>query len=186
MVDSPDHRPAHTIAGTDEHRIGAALTRLESALARRPGFGRTSNTSTTENLVGLRCRTDENDHRIETDLPPALGGTATGPTPSTLLRAALGSCLAMSYRLRAARHGVELGAIRVTVETDSALAGMLLTDSTVPPGFLEIRYHAEIEAGAPASEIEQLVAEADRLSPVLDAVRASRLSPSLSIIGGRG
>ena len=58
--------------------------------------------------------------------PAALGGTGAAPTPGVLLRAALGSCMAMSYRLRAAKHGVELTSVRVTVEADSELAGMLL------------------------------------------------------------
>ena len=58
---------------------------------------------------------------------PALGGDGSAPSPSVLVRAALGSCMAMTYRLRAARAGVELTSVRVTVETDSELAGMLLS-----------------------------------------------------------
>jgi uncharacterized OsmC-like protein len=183
MSGSSHLRREHTAVSTGDRRIGEALARLESALERKPGFGLGTSHSTTENAAGLRCRTAEGHHQIATDLPVALGGSADAPSPSTLLRAALGSCLAMGYRLRAARHGVELGAIRVVVETDSALAGMLLPYSTAPPGFLEIRYHVEIESSAPAARVARLAAEADRLSPVLDALRANRVSPSLSIIG---
>lgn len=162
--------------------VGQALARLEAAIERKPGFGHATQRSTTISPQGLRCRSTEGEHRIDSDLPRALGGTAMAPSPSALVRAALGSCLAMGYRLRAARHEVALGAIRVTVETDSVLAGMLLPDSAAPPGFAEVRYHVEIETEAPAALIDGLVAEADRLSPVLDALRANALRPSLSII----
>jgi uncharacterized OsmC-like protein len=183
MSGSPQLRPDHAGVAPDDGRIGEALARLESALERKPGFGHATTRSTTDNAGGTGCVTAEGHHQILTDLPAALGGSASAPTPSTLLRAALGSCLAMSYRLRAARHGVELGAIRVCVETDSALAGMLLPGSTAPPGFLEIRYHVEIESSAPAARVEQITTEADRLSPVLDALRANRVCSSLSIVG---
>ena len=54
----------------------------------------------------------------------------------------------MCYQLRAAEHGVELTSVRVTVETDSELRGMLQCDAAAPPGFTEIRYHVEVESPA--------------------------------------
>jgi len=161
--------------------------RLESALDHKPGFGRATQVSTTVLVGGLRCRTDEGTHRIDSDLPAALGGGGTGPTPGVLLRAALGSCLAIGYRLRAARHGVALRAIRVVVESDSEIEGMLRLESTSPPGFTQVRYHVEIETDARVEDVEQIVDEGDRLSPMLDAVgRANQLQRSLSVIGGSG
>lgn len=151
--------------------IAQQLERLEEALAQRPGFGRSTATSTTTLVDGLRCVTHEGEHVIETDLVAALGGGDAGPSPSALLRAAIGTCLAMGYRLRAARRRVPIDSIRVVVETDSAVAGMLDLDAGVPPGFLGIRYRVEIDSSAAADEIERVVAEADRLSPVLDVVR---------------
>jgi uncharacterized OsmC-like protein len=76
--------------------------------------------------------------------------------------------MAMSYRLRAAKHGIELTSIRVTVEADSEIAGMLSCDATAPPGFTEIRYHVEIESSATPAEVTRVVDEGDRLSPLLD------------------
>jgi uncharacterized OsmC-like protein len=158
-------------------RIGRALARLEDALGRKAGFGRSTTTSMTTLVDGLRCATNEADHRIETDLTAALGGDGSGPTPSVLLRASLGSCLAMGYRLRAAHHGVPVESIRVDVETESAIGGMLDPDSAFPPGFIEVRYRVEIDSPAPAGQIERLIEEGDRLSPVLDALtRANRVT----------
>ena len=158
-----------------DRSIDRALIRLEDTVRRRPGFGHSTGRSTSTLTDGLRCVTGDGNHRIRTDLPPALGGEATGPTPSALFRAALGSCLAMGYRLRAARHGLAVNTIRVDVETDTALAGMLNPDSGFPPGFIEIRYRVEID-GPTSTQIERLIDEGDRLSPVLDAVtRANRV-----------
>ena len=152
------------------------MTRLEAAVERKPGFGHSISTSSTTLVEGVRCVSEEGDHRIETDLTPALGGEGGGPTPSVLLRAALGSCLAMGYRLRAARHGIPVESVRVDVETESAIAGMLDPASAFPPGFIEIRYHVGIVSPAPAALVERVIDEGDRLSPVLDAVaRANRV-----------
>jgi uncharacterized OsmC-like protein len=175
--DSPD--PAQTLA------IATAVARLEAAVERRPGFGRATTTATTSLGEGLRCRSEEGVWSIEADLPAGLGGSASAPTPGVLLRAALGSCLAMGYRLRAARRGVPVRSIRVTIESESDVDGMLRSTSAAPPGFTAIRYHVEIDTDAPVGDVEAIVDEADRLSPILDAVgRANQVRRSLSIVGG--
>lgn len=162
--------------------IAAALERLEAAVDRRPGFGVGTSRSVTVSSEGLRCTTREGPWSTESDLPGALGGSASGPTPSVLLRAALGSCMAMSYRLRAAKHGVDLTSIRVTVEADSEIAGMLFCDANALPGYTEVRYHVEIESSAPADQVRRLIDEGDRLSPLLDVVgRANTLRRTTSI-----
>ncbi len=101
-----------------------------------------------------------------------------------LLRAALGACMAMSYRLRAAKHGIELTSIRVTVEADSAIAGMLLLDSPAPPGYTELRAHVEIDSPSPADEVLRILDEADRLSPLLDVfARATEIRRTATVRG---
>jgi uncharacterized OsmC-like protein len=150
--------------------IGSAIERLGAAVERRPGLGLRTYRSVTTSTDGLRCCTEEGDWRTVTDLPAGLGGDASAPSPGVLLRAALGSCMAMSYRLRAARHGVELTAVRVTVDADSDTAGMLSCDASAPPGYTEIRYHVEVDSPAPADDVMQILDEGDRLSPLLDVV----------------
>jgi uncharacterized OsmC-like protein len=172
---------------TGGDRIGQALAHLDSALARRPGFGRSTATSTTILRDGLRCVTTEREHEIETDLPTALGGDGSAPTPSALLRAALGSCLAMGYRLRAARHGVALRAVEVVVETDSDIAGLLDPRSAAPAGFVDVRYRVRIESSAPRAQLDAIVDEADASSPVLDTLeRANRVHRSVTVVDGVG
>jgi uncharacterized OsmC-like protein len=165
--------------------IAAAIQRLESAVARRSDFGVGTSRSETVSLDGLQCTTVEGEWSTVSDLPGALGGDGTAPTPGVLLRAALGSCMAMSYRLRAARSGIELTSVHVTVETDSAIAGMLSTDASAPPGYSEIRYHVEIESPAGTDVVLRIIDEGDRLSPLLDAVtRATSAKRTTAIRSG--
>lgn len=158
-------------------RIGAALDRLHAALAGRPGFGHAATTTVSTLGDGLRCTTTDRSHSIASDMAPAFGGEATAPSPFSLMRSALGACLAIGYRMHAADCGVELTAVRVTVESESELSGMVDVESGVPPGFTALRYHVEIESPAPADEIERVVERADRLSPVLDAVTRAHTVP---------
>ena len=133
-------------------------------------------------MDGLRCSTEAGAWTIETDLHPALGGDGSAPSPSVLLSAALGACLAMGYQMRAAEEGIELTSVRVTVETDSELRGMLLCDAAVPPGFTDIRYRVELESPARTTDLERMADLADRLSPVLDALtRANRVQRTIAI-----
>lgn len=162
--------------------IADSIQRLEDTVARRPGFGAGTATSRTVLSDGLRCTTTEPHMTIDADLGQAFGGTASAPSPSALLRAALGSCMAMTYRLRAERAGIDIVSVTVTVETDSAVAGMLRTDAEVPPGFTGVRFHVEIETDADEGAVSALLDEGDRLSPVLDAIgRANDVTRTATI-----
>ena len=162
--------------------IANAIERLESAVDERRGFGVATSRSVTTWTDRLHCSTQEGHWRNDSDLPGALGGCACAPTPGVLLRAALGSCIAMSYVLRAAKHGIELTLLRVTVEADSEIAGMLSCDASAPPGYTEIRYHVEIESPAPPDEVARVIDEGDRLSPLIDVFgRANTMRRTTSI-----
>ncbi len=148
--------------------ISAAIERIEGVLERRPDFGRGTDQSVTTLLDGVHCTTTDGKWTVETDLSPALGGTSSAPTPGVLARAALGSCLAMMCRMRADRHGIEVTSVTVTVEADSAIAGMILTDSGEVPGYSDVRCHVEIESPAHPDEVQRIIDEGDLLSPVSD------------------
>lgn len=152
-----------------DQRIADALGRLRGALAERPALGRAArNTSICElgddTLVTVR----ERDFTLTADIGHALGGGAAALSPSGLLRAALGTCLALGYRLHAAEAGVPLHAVRVTVESESDVRGMLDPDADAPPGFTALRYHVEIDSPAHPDDVARVVDLGDRLSPVLD------------------
>jgi uncharacterized OsmC-like protein len=146
-------------------RIGEALARLQAALV-RPSFGRHTARSTAVLGDGLQCTSTEQTCEIAFDLSPGLGGERRAPSPTQLMQAAFGACLTMGYQLRAAERGIELSSVRVTVESDSDLRG-LLGDPDVSPGFTGLRYHVEITSPADLDAVAELVDAADRQSPVL-------------------
>ena len=88
----------------------------------------------------------------------------------------------MIHRLCAAKHGIELTSVTVTIEADSAIAGMLLPDADAPPGYSEVRYHVEVESPASPEDVERVIDEGDRLSPLLDVnTRTNTMRRTLSI-----
>lgn len=154
-------------------------------MADKPGFGSATSTSTTVLGDGLRCTSTERSFTIESDLAPALGGERSAPSPGMHVRAALGACLAMRYQMLAAERGIELTSVRITVDEDSELRGLLCDDGDVPPGATALRYHVEIGSPADDREIEELVAAGDRLSPVLDDLtRPHSIERTVSIVQG--
>lgn len=166
--------------------IGAAVQRLRDALAQRPGWGRSTACAVATLDDGLRCRAVERDTVTASDLPAAFGGEASAASPAQLVRAALANCLVLGYRLRAAELGVELTSLRVTVETDSDVRGMLEPASGVAAGFTAVRYHVEVDSPAPTGTVRELVEIGDRLSPVLDMLeRPQRVERTVSIRGER-
>ena len=167
-VDRPNESGRKSDVGEIVDDIGRAVERLEAAVVGRPGFGVGTSHSVTTLREGLRCTTVEGEWSTDADLRPAIGGGGSAPTPNVLMRAALGSCMAMTYRLRAARHGVELTSVRVSVEADSELAGMLLCDAAAPPGYTEVRYHVEVDSPDDPARVLAILDEGDRLSPLLD------------------
>ncbi len=153
-------------------RISDALDRVEGAVTKHPSLGIGTERSTTTITDGLRCSIEEGDWRFETDLPDTMGGDGSGPSPGVLGRAALGSCLAMGYQLRAARLGVELTAVTVEIDADFDLAGMLSLDSPARPGYSEVRYHVSVESSAPEADVLRVLDEGDLLSPYRDVFSA--------------
>lgn len=149
--------------------ISVALDRLENAVRKHPirvGLGTDRSISTITD--GVRCTSEEGAFRFETDLGDTMGGDSSGPSPGVLGRAALGSCLAMGYQMRAARLGVDLASVTVEIEADYDMAGMLSIESTARPGYTEVRYHVTVESSAPEADILRVLDEADILSPYRD------------------
>lgn len=157
----------------DPESISAALGRVEKAVTKHPSLGLDTDRSVTTLTGGLRCTSVEGAWRFETDLPDTMGGAGSGPSPGVLGRAALGSCLAMGYQLRAARLGVDLGSVTVEIEADSDVAGMLSADASARPGYSEVRYHVSVESPASEADILRVLDEGDALSPYRDVFSAA-------------
>lgn len=127
---------------------------------------------------GLRCRaTGKDGETVVTDMPEAIGGDGTAPTPGWLSRAALATCDATRIALHAAQLGVTLDTLEVTADSVSDDRGLLGLDKSIPAGPLSLRTRVAIGAEGVAEEVlREIVDFAVTHSPVADGCR--RATPS--------
>jgi uncharacterized OsmC-like protein len=132
---------------------------------------------------GLKCRvTGPSGERIETDMPPALGGAGAGPNPGWFFRASLAACCATVIAAQAARLGIDLTKLEVTVEGEGDHRGMLGVEDTISAGHSTMRTNVRISAqNATSEQLEELVQWAAAHSPVGCTVRDAP-SNSLSVV----
>ncbi len=119
--------------------------------------------------------------RVAGDHPPELLGTDKGPTSVELLLAALGHCLASGWATYGAVMGVSIAALRVEVEGDVDLQGMLglPEPGAVPPGFQEIRATYHVRSSASREQLAQVAKMAEDLSPTRHSLRAVKFSSQM-------
>lgn len=109
---------------------------------------------------------------LVSDMPSAVGGGGTAPSPGSMMRAATASCLATLIAMRAAVLSIDLTQLEVTVDSESDDRGMLGMDSEIPAGPLTTRAVVGIASdNASAEDLRALVEWADQHSPVRDAIR---------------
>ena len=157
--------------------ISEAIDKLARTLAEHPEKARVKNTSATASFHdGLKFQVvGPRGERVETDMPPAFGGAAGGPAPGWLLRAALSSCTATVIAMRAARLGIALDTLEVTVESESDNRGLLGLDDKVSAGLLGLRTAVRIgAANADAEQLREIVRWADEHSPIACTLRQAR------------
>lgn len=166
--------------------IRQAFGRIEELLTKSPERGRQTASSETTLDDGLTCEVREGPWHLVADMPDHAGGSGSGPTPGVFGRAALGSCMAIGYKLWASKLGVPVGRIRVAVETDFD-SGALFGTSDAPAGYTEVRCRVEIESSASRAEVGRLVERADRHSPYLDVfTRGQRIVTELHVTSAAG
>lgn len=152
---------------TNSEKIRALLQRNAKALEIKPSVGQ----STKVTKVRLRdlttCDIEEGPWKLTSDVGEAMGGNGNGPGPTTLGRAALGSCLALSCGLQAAALGVPIENLEIKVETDYDARGAFGIDDMLP-GWTAIRYRVTIESSAPEADIMRVLDAAHNLSTLTD------------------
>jgi uncharacterized OsmC-like protein len=112
-------------------------------------------------------------------LPPIkveeqLGVTSHGgaASPSEILLAALGSCLATRIHADAVTGSVAVQSLEVAVEADLAISPMwgLAGRDPEPLGFAAIRVTVDLQADAPPEALRALIAHAVLWSPVANTI----------------
>jgi uncharacterized OsmC-like protein len=155
-------------------KIREAIDTLSVAFSAEPAKARAKNAPATARLnEGLQFEvTGPYDARIVTDMPPAMGGAATGPNPGWFLRAALASCTATAIAMRAAKLGITLQTLELTVESESDTRGLLgLGD--VSAALCAVRTKVKIRGNATPEALRELAAWGEAHSPVGCTLRQS-------------
>jgi len=148
--------------------VREAIERLSTSIRAEPAKAKSKNTPATARLTeGLKFDvTGPNQERVVTDMPPPMGGGGSAPNPGWFLRAGMASCAATVIAIRAARLGIALTALEVTVESDSDLRGILGLDEKVSAGLNPMRTKVRIGGNAEPQTLRALVEWADAHSPV--------------------
>jgi uncharacterized OsmC-like protein len=123
----------------------------------------------------LLCRASgANGETVVTDMPKAIGGGGSAPSPGWLARAALATCDATRIALRAAELGHSLETLEVTADSVDDDRGLFGMDATVRAGSLSMRTRVKIGAkGVDDTTLRQIVDYAIAHSPVADGCRAA-------------
>ena len=165
-------------------KIKIAVERCKKAFTLKPAMGRNTAVSKVRIVNGLTCEISEGNWKLSADMPEAIGGNNTAPTPGVYGRAALGSCLAIGYMMKAAELNVIIKNLEVEVHADFDDGALLATAAkNIPPGYLEVRYTITIESDAPKEKIMHILNEGDKHSPYLDVFsRAQKCVRKINIV----
>lgn len=108
------------------------------------------------------------------DEPPHLLGDNTAPAPSEVILSAFGACLSVGIQANAAARGISLSRIELELEGDintTAVWGVGDLDDDKRLGFSDVRVKVRLEGNASDEDLDALLADADRWSPVGGTLR---------------
>ena len=166
----------------DQGPIVAGFDYVQKLFRAKPE--RALNTATSKARIddGLTCEIQEGSWSLVADMSEKAGGSAAGPTPGVLGRAAFGSCIAIGFVYEASRAGVPVSSVEVEVQADYDDGAMFGT-SDAPPGYLQIRYEILVESNASQEQLRQVAEAVDARSPYLDVFgRAQDIEGSLRVV----
>ena len=150
-------------------RIREAIEKTARVIAEHPEKARVRNAPAIAVVEdGLRCRvTGPAGELLHTDMPPGMGGGGSAPNPGWLMRAALASCNATGIATRAAKAGINLTKLEVSVSSETDSRGVLGLDESISAAMRPLQLNVKISApGIPAEELRNLVQWVCSHSPV--------------------
>lgn len=159
--------------------LNTFLTRKATILAQRQKDFRTEPARATVTLraeswvasfTGAR-QVQMGAHTVLTDSAPGLGGNSLGPSAPEMILGALASCLAHTYLIVAALHGIPLDAVTISTQGTLDLTGVVGLPEPEPPRIRSVDWQAEVKSPAEKEKIALLHSEVDRLCPVLNTLR---------------
>mgnify|MGYP001816739257 CR=1 FL=1 len=167
-------------------KIRSSIQGTISYLESNPEKARSKATAATAVLEkGLKVRTTgSNDQVIISDMPPTVGGGGTAPTPGWFMQAALATCNATGIAMKAAREGIELKTLEVSIDTESDTRGIFGIEESVQAGPLNMKTRVRIGAEeVPGEKLFEIVKWNDKHSWVGNAIcRAVPLETEVEIV----
>lgn len=154
--------------------IRTAIQGAIAYLTEHPDDARATDTFATATMEdGLRCVVRGPDGvEAHTDMVTSVGGTNTAPSPGWLARAATASCVATLIVMKAALEDVELGALEVTVDSESDDLGILGINDETPAGPLSVSVRVSLgSTNGDVAKLREIVEWADTHCPVTDLTR---------------
>ncbi|MCG6878589.1 MAG: OsmC family protein [Deltaproteobacteria bacterium] len=137
----------------------------------------------TELVEGVKCSAKvRNFPPMTVDEPPELGGTDAGMNPVELVLVALGTCQEIMYAACAALMNIPLNKVKVNVDGDIDIRGLLAMDDSIPAGYSKIGFETTIESDADKETLKKLVDTVEAHCPVMDTlVRSIPVNGTISI-----
>ena len=148
--------------------IRTALERNAKAVSLKPSVGQGTAVTRVTLRPGLACDVEEGDWKFVAGMSPKYGGSNEGPNPGIFGRAALGTCLAISYGMWAARLDVPLESVEVDIHADYDVRGELAVSPDVRPAYSAVRYVVRVESQASEVDVLRVLDTADRYSSYVD------------------
>jgi uncharacterized OsmC-like protein len=102
--------------------------------------------------------------------PPVLLGNNEGANPVEFLLHALAGCVTTTFVIYAAARGIRVEQLSTELQGDLDARGLLGLDESVSPGYKQIRIKLDVRADCSEKEIEELVALAQKHSPVFNTI----------------
>ncbi|MEM6323187.1 MAG: OsmC family protein [Pseudomonadota bacterium] len=138
--------------------------RAIAVFGKRPNHAQVTNTGTATVKDGLVCAFSDGTHATSVDMPEAIGGTGTAPSPGYFGRAAICSCIAIGVKMTAARDGLALNGVSVSIEQDFDNRGVLgMPGANAAP--LKTRIEIAVNSPAPSQSVIDLVDRALQIDP---------------------
>lgn len=121
---------------------------------------------------GQNIRDKGKEFKLKVDEPFVLGGTDEHPNPVEYVASALCGCLTAGIATNAALFGTDLENIKVEVDVNFDIQGVLGLDRTQPNGPLDLHYKVTLK-GKNGATVEQLLKSKqtlDKKSPIRNTI----------------
>ena len=131
----------------------------------------THSRSTVDSFAGLGTEhRHTSTYTFDVDHPECFASEDNGAAPVEYVLVGLAGCLTAGVASVAQHRGIQLRSVTATVEGEMNVLGILGADSDVRNGFDRITARFAIDADAPRSDIEALLAQSQKRSAVFDVV----------------